>query len=56
MEMNREQTVNEGQVRALEARMRIENQLKGGSGWFYWIAGLSLVNSIIGVIGKLQTI
>lgn len=32
---------------AIEQRLRAENQFKGGASWFYWIAGLSLINSAI---------
>lgn len=28
------------------------NQIKSGAHWFYWIAGLSLVNLIIGIAGS----
>jgi len=28
------------------------NQLKGGASWFYWIAGLSLINSLILLAGS----
>jgi len=38
-------------VRALEAKLRVENQVKGGANWFFWIAGLSLVNSVIMLVG-----
>jgi len=30
----------------------LERQLKGGGSWFYWIAGLSLVNSVIALSGS----
>jgi hypothetical protein len=30
----------------------LEKQLKGGGSWFYWIAGLSLVNSVMALSGK----
>ena len=30
----------------------LEKQLKGGGSWFYWIAGLSLVNSVIALSGS----
>lgn len=28
-------------------RINLENQLKGGASWFFWIAALSLINSIV---------
>lgn len=31
--------------------MNFENQFSGGLTWFYWIAGLSVINSIINIIG-----
>jgi len=30
----------------------LERQLKGGGSWFYWIAGLSLVNSVLALSGS----
>jgi hypothetical protein len=30
----------------------LEKQLKGGGSWFYWIAGLSLVNSVMALSGS----
>ena len=30
----------------------LEKQLKGGGSWFYWIAGLSLVNSVVALSGS----
>jgi hypothetical protein len=38
-------------IRVLEARLRVESQVKSGAGWFYWIAGLSLINSVIMMLG-----
>ncbi|QUH26979.1 hypothetical protein [Serpentinicella alkaliphila] len=31
----------------IEEKLRIEDTLKNGAGWFYWIAGLSLINSLL---------
>jgi hypothetical protein len=36
----------------IEAKLRLESQLKGGASWFYWIAGLSLINSIMFMTGS----
>jgi len=30
-----------------EDKLKTENQLKSGANWFFWIAGLSIVNSLI---------
>jgi hypothetical protein len=46
-DMNAEQE----QITRIQARLKAENQLRGGASWFWWIAGLSLVNSIIMVSG-----
>ena len=39
------------QVNRLQARFKAQNQLRGGAAWFWWIAGLSIVNSIIMLSG-----
>jgi len=36
----------------IENKLKFENQLKSGAGWFFWIAGLSLVNSIVLLAGS----
>ena len=35
-----------------EARRTLENQRRNGGQWFYWIAGLSLVNAAMGFAGQ----
>jgi hypothetical protein len=35
----------------LQARIKIENQIKSGANWFYWIGGLSVLNSLIFIFG-----
>ena len=32
---------------AAQKRIQLENQLKSGANWFYWISGLSILNSLI---------
>ena len=32
---------------AIEHRLRIEGEVKGAASWFFWIAALSIINSII---------
>ena len=39
----------------LEAKMRLESRARNGSGWFFWIAGLSLINSVIALSGATWT-
>jgi len=36
----------------IQAALQLEGQLKNGASWFYWIAGLSLVNSILFMSGS----
>ncbi|MGH9601163.1 MAG: hypothetical protein ACRD24_02135 [Terriglobales bacterium] len=36
----------------IEQRLRLEAQHKNGAAWFYWIAGLSLINSIAAFAGS----
>ncbi len=39
---------SESEIREqIEARMQLERKLKSGAGWFYWIAALSVINSVI---------
>lgn len=33
--------------KVFEDRLKMENQLKSGANWFFWIAGLSIINSLI---------
>ena len=43
--------VSPEQIALIKENLKIENQLKGGANGFYWIAGLSLINSIILLAG-----
>jgi len=36
----------------LQSHFKAVNQLKGGASWFYWIAGFSLINSLILLAGS----
>lgn len=31
----------------IQQQIKLENQLKGGANWFFWVAGLSLVNTVV---------
>jgi hypothetical protein len=46
-----ENGINQKQVNLVEEKLKLENRFKNGAGWFFWIAGLSLVNSIILLVG-----
>jgi hypothetical protein len=36
----------------LQQKLILEHRMKGGAGWFYWVAGLSIINSIIILSGS----
>ena len=42
---------SQGERALLEAKLRLEARAKTGSGWFYWIAGLSFLNSLSVLLG-----
>lgn len=42
----------EKQAKAIQMQMQLEQQLKGGASWFYWIAGLSLINTVLLLTGS----
>jgi hypothetical protein len=51
MDDNTGSNINQEQLDFLQGRMVLANQLKRGANWFYWIAGLSLVNSVTSILG-----
>lgn len=40
--------INPGQA---EARRRLESRFKGGASWFFWVAALSIINTVIVLAG-----
>jgi len=36
----------------IEQKLRAENIVKAGAGWFLWVAGLSMVNSVLSLSGS----
>ena len=36
----------------IQQKLTLQSQMRGGASWFYWIAGLSVVNSIIALSGS----
>jgi hypothetical protein len=36
---------------ATQTRLALEAQSRNGANWFFWIAGMSLVNSLVGLFG-----
>jgi hypothetical protein len=39
------------ELRKLEEKVKLERQFQTGYGWFYWIAGLSLINTLVYMFG-----
>jgi len=37
--------------KAIEEKLKTERRFKSGANWFFWIAGLSIINSIILIAG-----
>ena len=37
----------DGQESVIEEQLRIQQQFESGANWFFWIAGLSLINTVI---------
>ncbi len=44
--------MEEQEQKSVEEKLKIENQFKAGANWFFWIAGLSLINSVILLTGS----
>ena len=51
MDQNIEPQEEKERVQAIEYLLRLEGQAKSGAGWFFWIAILSLINSLISLFG-----
>ncbi|MBI5302680.1 MAG: hypothetical protein HY868_11125 [Chloroflexi bacterium] len=45
MELLVANSVDATQIAVVQKMLTLQNQIKGGIGWFFWIAGLSLINS-----------
>ena len=46
------EAMNQEEVQAITERLGKERAHQSGSGWFYWIAGLSLINSVVAWTGS----
>ncbi len=40
------------QLVLIQKKLQLDNQIRGGVDWFFWIAGLSLINSIVYLLGN----
>lgn len=45
------QEIQNEQIRLIQSKMRVERQLVIGANWFIWIAGLSILNTVIYLMG-----
>jgi hypothetical protein len=45
------QVLNQSEAENTADALRTENQFKNGANWFYWIAGLSVINSLVIMFG-----
>ena len=43
--------INQEQSALMQSKIKLVKQFKRGANWFYWIAGLSLLNSVILMVG-----
>jgi hypothetical protein len=48
--MQSEHTVDPA-AHAVTERLKLENQFRSGANWFFWIAAMSLINSVVGFFG-----
>jgi len=51
MEQQISNPVEVTQIAMAKKMLALENQIKGGTGWFFWIAGLSVLNTVIFLAG-----
>ncbi|MGD0707772.1 MAG: hypothetical protein ABSA51_04895 [Anaerolineaceae bacterium] len=42
-------------LKQMQRKLILENKIKGGINWFYWIAGLSVINTLIYKMGSALT-
>ena len=46
MQMQAQQSVDPAQLAAMQTKMVLNSRMRSGIGWFYWIAALSIINSL----------
>jgi hypothetical protein len=44
--------VDASQLAIVQQKLALDNRIRSGIGWFYWIAGFSLVNTVIHMFGS----
>ncbi len=45
-------SANAAQLALIQKKLVLDNKIRGGADWFFWIAGLSLINTIAYLLGK----
>jgi len=45
-------TASATQLALIQKKLQLDNQIRGGVDWFFWIAGLSIINSIVYLLGN----
>ena len=56
MNLSPQPLATEDTTRLLEAKLRLEARARNGASWFYWIGGLSVINSVIATTGGTFTL
>jgi len=51
MEAQNTPTVDASQMATLQKKVAVEGKFKNGVNWFFWIAGLSILNTLIFLLG-----
>lgn len=49
--MSMPETLTDSTQMVLQARFTLQNRLRSGTSWFFWIAGLSLINTLATLFG-----
>jgi hypothetical protein len=45
-------SANAAQLALIQKKLELDNKIRNGVGWFFWIAALSLINSIVYLLGN----
>jgi hypothetical protein len=48
---NQPPAVADSQLALIQSKIQLDGRIKGGASWFYWIAGLSLINTLAFLFG-----
>lgn len=48
-------TADQAQLAIIQKKLLLDSKIKNGVSWFYWIAGLSILNSVLNLFGTTYT-